>query len=183
MYTPEKKTHTHTVCASVLTLVHRERKKYDPGSREMAGWMLNTGSATDLNSSVPTHVEARRGVKTMWFLGETHTTSYKLVSIPFISLQPAHPVPSTTTLGLSFPFSVGSSEAKPDVVKKRVCLVGERLNRDWKRWRRTDIFGSKRGRTESREKRFRTRGEEGMGVKDMMTRGARILRCWDMQML
>jgi hypothetical protein len=164
MYTPGKK--AHTVCASVFTPVHRDRKKYDPGSREMAGWMLDTGSATDLNSSVPTHVEARRGVNTMWFLGETHTTSYKLVSIPFISLQPAHPVPSTTTLGLSFPFSVGSSEAKPDVVKKRVCLVWERLNRDRKRWRKTDIFGSTRGRMEGREERFCTRGELVMGVDD-----------------
>jgi hypothetical protein len=68
------------------------------------------GSATDLNSKVPTHVEANRGVKTMWFLGDTHTTSYKSVSIPFISLHPAQPEPSTTTLGFSSPL-VGSRPA------------------------------------------------------------------------
>jgi hypothetical protein len=52
-----------------------DKKKYDPGSREMAGWIMLMGSATDLNSRVPTQVEARRGVNTMWFLGDTHTTS------------------------------------------------------------------------------------------------------------
>jgi hypothetical protein len=55
--------------------VQLDKKKYDPGSREMAGWILLMGSATDLNSRVPTQVEARRGVNTMWFLGDTHTTS------------------------------------------------------------------------------------------------------------
>lgn len=42
-----------------------DRKKYDPGSLEIAGWILAIGSATDLNSRVPTQVEAKSGVKTM----------------------------------------------------------------------------------------------------------------------
>lgn len=44
---------------------HLARKKYDPGEVEMAGWILAIGSAIDLNSSVPTQVDARRGVKTI----------------------------------------------------------------------------------------------------------------------
>jgi hypothetical protein len=60
---------------SVSMAVQLDKKKYDPGSREMAGWILPMGSATDLNSSVPTHVDANRGVNTMWFLGDTQTTS------------------------------------------------------------------------------------------------------------
>ena len=91
--------------------VHLERKKYDPGSRDIAGWILPMGSATDLNSSVPTQVEAKRGVKTMWFRGETQTTSYVFVSRPFMSLQPAHPDPKTTTLGFS-PVFVGPKPAR-----------------------------------------------------------------------
>lgn len=182
-YTQQKRRRL-TVCVSVFTPVHRDRKKYDPGSREMAGWMLDTGSATDLNSSVPTQVEARRGVNTMWFLGETHTTSYKPVSIPFISLQAAHPVPSTTTLGLSFPFSVGTNEDKPDVVKKRVCLIGETVDRDRSRWRRNDIFWKCGGR-ESRKERFCARCVVGLlrwwhVAKGFAMAGKRwICRCCD----
>jgi len=60
------------------------------------------GSATDLNSRVPTQVEANRGVNTMWLRGETQTMSYTLGSNPFRSLHPAHPEPSTTTRGFSW---------------------------------------------------------------------------------
>lgn len=74
--------------------------------------MRARGSATERNSSVPTQVEARSGVNTMWLRGETHTTSYPVVSMSFISRDPAHPVPSTTTRAFS-PFAVGPSPANP----------------------------------------------------------------------
>ena len=52
-------------------------------------------------------------MKTMWFLGETQTTSYFSVSKPFIRRQPAHPDPTTTTRGFS-PAFVGPSPAHAD---------------------------------------------------------------------
>lgn len=44
----------------------------------------------------------------MWFLGDMQTMSYILVSIPFMKLHAAQPVPRTTTLGFS-PALVASS--------------------------------------------------------------------------
>lgn len=92
----------------------------------MAGWIRPMGSATDLNSRVPTQVEARRGVKTMWLRGETQTTSYMLVSKPFMSLQPAQPEPKTTTLGFS-PEAVGPRPGGRDTGGAAASWMGREL--------------------------------------------------------
>ena len=59
--------------------------------------MFLIDTVTDLKSSVPTVVDARSGVNTMWFLGEMTVRWYLLMSKSCASLAEAQPVPRMTS--------------------------------------------------------------------------------------